>query len=131
VITGTRGHILTDGINAFAYVPSGTARRWERAKRLLNFMVVVQDGDTEGVLKLLDMPTPEQAGVLRKLLGMRKATPLTEERRAALVSVGFPQAKPAVQAGLIASEAVAATLPASGAQTSINDPETGDSSVGP
>jgi hypothetical protein len=48
VIVGLRGHILTDGINCFAYVPSGTARRWERAKRLLNFTVAVQDGDSEG-----------------------------------------------------------------------------------
>jgi hypothetical protein len=110
-IVGRRGHILTDGVNAYAYVPSGTARRWERAKRLLEFMTVTQDGDEEGVLKLLEMPTPEQAEVLRQVLGMRKATPLTDERRAALISVGFAQAKAPVQDGFIASGGVAATIP--------------------
>jgi hypothetical protein len=79
VITGTRGHILTDGISAFAYFPAGTARRWERAKRILNFMTVTQDGDDEGILKLLETPTPAQAGAIRKLLGLRKASPLSDE----------------------------------------------------
>jgi hypothetical protein len=122
VIEGLRGHILTDGINAFAYVPAGTARRWEKAKRALNFMAVTQDGDDEGILKLLEMPTPTQAEALRKLLGMRKASPLTDERRAALVSVGFSQAKPAFQDGFIASGRVTPTIPPG----DINDAETAE-----
>jgi hypothetical protein len=124
IIVGTRGHVLTDGVNAFAYLPAGTARRWERAKRTLNFMRPTQDGDTEGVLKLLDMPTPTQAEALRKLLGLRKATPLTDERRAALISVGFPQAKPPFQARFIASGGVAAANAPSSTKNANHDPET-------
>jgi hypothetical protein len=125
VIGGSRGHILTDDVDAFVYLPSGTARRWERAKRILSFMVVTQDGDQEGILRLDGMPTPTQAEALRKLLGLRKATPLTEERRAALVSVGFSQAKPPVQAGFIASGRVAATNHPD-AENSVRGAETAD-----
>jgi hypothetical protein len=124
IIGGSRGHILTDGINAFAYLPGGTVRRWERAKRTLNFMRPTQDGDTEGILKLQAMPTATQAEALRKLLGLRKASPLSDERRAALVSVGFPQAKPALQAGFIASGGVAAANAPSSTENANHDPET-------
>jgi len=124
VIEGLRGHILTEGANAFAYLPAGTARRWNRAKQTLHFMTVTQDGDEEGILKLLEMPTAEQAGTLRKLLGLRKASPLTDERRAALISAGITQAKTPFQAGSIASGQVAATSPASDTETSIHDTET-------
>jgi hypothetical protein len=127
VIVGTRGHILTDGINAYAYLPFETARRWERVKRLLDFMAVVQDGDTEGVLRFDGMPTPAQAEVLRQVLGLRKATPLTDERRAALISVGFAQAKTPVRDGFIASGGVAASIPLG----DLNDAETADYSVVP
>jgi hypothetical protein len=126
VIEGLRGHILSDGVNAFAYLPAGTARRWEKAKRLLNFAVVTQDGDDDGVLKLIDMPTPEQAGVLRKLLGMRKTSPLTDERRASLASVGFSQAKTPLSAPIIASGRVPPPQPPSDTETSSRDAETAD-----
>jgi hypothetical protein len=106
-------------------LPAGTARRWERAKRLLNFAVVTQDGDDDGVLKLIDMPTPEQAGVLRKLLGLRKASPLSDERRAALIGVGFAQAKTPLSAPIIASGQAAATIPPG----DINDAETAEYDV--
>jgi hypothetical protein len=129
VIVGTRGHFLTDGISAFAYVPAGTARRWEKAKRILNFMAVTQDGDEEGILKLLEMPTTAQAAALRKLLGLRKASPLSHERRAALVSVGFSQAKPPVQAGIIASGQPTPTNTCSDTQDVKSDAETADCGV--
>jgi hypothetical protein len=95
-VVGRRGHVLTDGVNAFVYLPAGTARRWEKAKHVLSFMVATQDGDAEGILRLNGMPTPTQAEALRQVLGLRKASPLTDERRAALISVGFAQAKPPV-----------------------------------
>jgi len=84
VIVGTRGHILTDGVNAFAYLPAGTARRWAKAKRVLSFMAVTQDGDDEGILRLDGMPTPEQAKIIRKVLGLRQRTELSEAGRAEL-----------------------------------------------
>jgi hypothetical protein len=52
IIEGLRGHILTDGVDAFAFIAAGTARRWERTKRVLNFMTMIQNGDEEGILKL-------------------------------------------------------------------------------
>jgi hypothetical protein len=112
IVVGTRGHFLTDGIAAFAYLPFETARRWERAKRVLSFMTPTQDGDTEGVLKLLEMPTADQAAIIRKLLGLRKVTPLTDEQRASLLSrTNFTACKPPVSTGFIASGRVAATYP--------------------
>jgi hypothetical protein len=122
IIVGTRGHVLSDGVSAFVYLPAGTARRWEKAKRVLNFMAVTQDGDAEGILRLDGMPT--QAEALRKLLGLRKASPLSDARRAALVSVGFPQAKPPFQARFIASGGVAATNAPSDTKNSNHDAET-------
>jgi hypothetical protein len=120
IIIGTRGHILTDGASAFAYIPAGTARRWAKAKQILDFMIVTQDGDEEGIVKLLEMPTAAQAMALRKAIGLRKASPLTDERRASLASVGFSQAKPPVRAGSIDLGGVAATHPPGGTKTSIN-----------
>jgi len=96
-IFGRRGHISTDGIATHIYLQPGTKRRWEKAKRSLGFLTVTQDGDDEGTMKMVDLPTAGQAGLVRKLVGMRKAPPLSEERRAAL-SLNFSP-KSGVSAG--------------------------------
>jgi hypothetical protein len=104
-IVGRRGHVLTDGLDIYVYLPSGTARRWEAAKRVLSFMTVTQDGDEEGILKMRGAPTAEQAVILRKLLGSRYAPPLTEEERAARIRRLTSPCKPPPQAPVIALSA--------------------------
>jgi hypothetical protein len=89
-LVGRRGHIFTDAVSIYAYVPAGTARRWTNVKRALGFMVVTLDGDDEGILKMDGLPSPDQAAALRKVLGLRKSAPLTPERREALRQVGSP-----------------------------------------
>jgi hypothetical protein len=84
VIVGLRGNILTDGTDAFVYLPAGTARRWTKAKRTLQFMQVTQDGDTVGILKFDGVPIADQGAIIRKVLGLRKVTPLTDEQRDAI-----------------------------------------------
>ncbi len=111
IIEGTRGHILTDGINAYAYLPAGAARRWEKAKRTLNFMAVTQDGDEEGVLRFDGKPTPEQAKVIRKLLGFRPRTELSEADRAELKNRFRTPSQRGVSDGFIAPAGMAAISP--------------------
>jgi hypothetical protein len=124
VIVGTRGHVLTDGTAAFAYLPAGTARRWEKAKSILNFLSPTQDGDTEGILRLDGMPTPEQAKVIRKLLGFRPRTELSEADRAELKNRFKTPSQRAVSGDFIASGGAAATTPPRDTQTSTNGAET-------
>jgi hypothetical protein len=52
------------------YCAVGTARKWTKLKSRLSFCEVTQDGDDEGCLRLMDLPTPEQAILIRKALGL-------------------------------------------------------------
>src|SRR5687767_12878433 len=73
-INGRRGHSYAWGDNqtAVMYVDSGSARSWTSHKRRLGFCRVTQNGDTEGCLRLMALPTPQQAAVIREVLGVRK-----------------------------------------------------------
>jgi hypothetical protein len=73
-INGSRGHIYTWGDNEtwVLYIGSGTARGWKSHKKRLGFCRVTQNGDTEGYLRLMSLPTPEQAALIREVLGIRK-----------------------------------------------------------
>jgi hypothetical protein len=128
VINGTRGHILTDGTDAFVYLPAGTARRWERAKRTLNFMSPTQDGDTEGVLKLIEMPSSPLAAVLRKVIGLRKVSILTDEQRQLLARHSFGRDKPPVSRTIFDLPEVGATNRASTLQNAPARAAKGDAS---
>jgi hypothetical protein len=82
-IFGTRGKISTDGEYWYLCVQR-TLRTWNNVKKNLSFMEVHQDGDEEGVLRLARMPFRDEASLVRKTLGVRPRTVLTEEGRAAL-----------------------------------------------
>ena len=80
VIEGRRGNIHADGNGYSVAVMLASARTWNVAKLTLQgFCELRQNGDTEGVLHLPKLPTPEQAAVLRKLLRIRKRPALTVE----------------------------------------------------
>jgi hypothetical protein len=69
-----RGHIYTWGPSGgwLLYGAPGTPRKWNNVKRLLSFCHLTQDGDDEGCLRLLDLPTPEQAVLIRKAIGLKR-----------------------------------------------------------
>jgi hypothetical protein len=100
-LIGRRGHISTNGLAHYVFVQPGSKRNWEKAKRLLA-LTVTQDGDDEGVLRFTDTPTSEQADLLRKFLGLRKVSPLTDEQRATLRRFSFPRDKTQLSAPPIA-----------------------------
>lgn len=81
-IVGTRGHIHTETKFWYLYTQCETPRKWENTKKSLSFMEVHQDGDDEGILKLDRMPFRDEAMMIRKVIGLRPRTILTEEGRA-------------------------------------------------
>jgi hypothetical protein len=82
-ITGTRGRIYTggDGRTWVVHVQCRSARRWSAVRaKLATFATITQDGDDEGLARLHDLPTPEQAEVIREALGIRKRVAVSTEQ---------------------------------------------------
>jgi hypothetical protein len=73
-ITGSNGHIYTwgDGETWVMYVASGSTRKWAADKKKLGFCHVTQDGEDNGCLRLLGLPTAVQAPIIPEVLGIRK-----------------------------------------------------------
>ena len=73
-IDGKRGSIHTwgDGRTWVLFVACRSRRHWTATKERLSFCRVTQDGDDEGCLRLHQLPTREQAAVIRDALGIRK-----------------------------------------------------------
>jgi hypothetical protein len=118
IIKGQFGTIHTWGDDKtwVAYVTCRSIRQWTITKRRLGFMKVTQDGDDEGCLRLLDLPTPEQAVIIRDVLGLRKRvaySPETLERKRASMAKAISAWRPA-EAATTAPEDASAP---SGAQT--------------
>jgi hypothetical protein len=65
-------HTWGDGKSWVLSVACNSARHWTSTKKRLGFCEVTQDGDDEGCLRLHRLPTPEQATVIRDVLGIRK-----------------------------------------------------------
>jgi hypothetical protein len=101
-INGRRGHIYTWGDNEtwVLYVRSGTARGWMSHKKRLSFCRVSQNGDTEGCLRLMGLPTVEQAEAIREVLGIRKRMAKSPEAIAA-ERVRLARTRSAAGGGLI------------------------------
>jgi hypothetical protein len=100
-IVGRQGHISTDGVAQYLFLRLPTKRKWENAKRALRFLNVVQDGDDEGVLKMVELPTAEQAKIIRKFLGLRKLATLADKQRATLRRFCFARNKAPVSEQII------------------------------
>src|SRR5262249_50030874 len=73
-IRGRRGHVYTWGPGGgwLLFCDGYSPRKWAAIKRRLSFCSVTQDGDTEGCLRLFDLPTPEQAAAIPKALGFKR-----------------------------------------------------------
>jgi len=85
-----RGSIHTwgDGKSWVLFVGCRSATHWTYTKRRLAFCCITQYGDGEGCLHLQQLPTAEQAEVIRDVLGIRKRVELGPdelERRRALI----------------------------------------------
>ena len=85
-VRGSRGYVSTwgDGQTWMLAVGSKTPRHWTFAKqRMASFpglAQLTQDGDEEGVFRLMRLPTPEEAAEIRRAAGIRQspARPLLE-----------------------------------------------------
>ena len=73
-IRGRRGHVYTWSPSGgwLLFCDAGSPRKWSAIKRRLSFCKDTQDGDTEGCLRLFDLPSPEQAIAIRKALGLKR-----------------------------------------------------------
>jgi hypothetical protein len=73
-IAGAHGsiHSWGDGATWVLYIACHSVRHWSATKAQLSFCHLTQDGDDEGCLRLHHLPTPEQAVVIRDVLGIRK-----------------------------------------------------------
>ena len=80
-VRGSRGYVSTwgDGQTWMLAVGSKTPRHWTFAKqRLTSFSgltLLTQDGDDDGVLRLMRLPTPEEAAEIRRAAGIRQSKP--------------------------------------------------------
>jgi hypothetical protein len=78
-IRGSRGYVSTwgDGQTWSMTVILGTTPRWTWAKRRLaafpGLAQVSQDGDTEGVVRLMRMPMQAEAAEIRRIAGLRQS----------------------------------------------------------
>jgi hypothetical protein len=95
IIGGRRGAIHTwgDGRTWLAYVRCRSRQHWTFTKRRLAFMTVTQDGDDEGCLRLFHLPSPQEAVVIRDVMGLRKrveyAPDALERKRASMAKAGL------------------------------------------
>lgn len=83
-IVGLRGKINTDTEFWYLLPKLDSPRKWNNTKKNLSWMEVHIDGDFEGILKSNRMPSRDEAMMVRKVIGMRPSTKLTEEGRALL-----------------------------------------------
>lgn len=96
-ISGTRGTVHTwgDGKSWLLFVACRSTRHWTATKVRLSFCQVIQDGEDEGCLRLLKLPTPKQANVLRNTLRIRKRMEFSsddlERRRSAMTKLSAAQ----------------------------------------
>jgi hypothetical protein len=75
---GKRGYLATwgDGARWFIYCAPGSSRKWNNLRRDLSHLgKCTQDGDDEGIIRIDALPTPEQAVLIRKAIGLSKRPP--------------------------------------------------------
>jgi hypothetical protein len=87
IIRGSRGEVSTwgDGRTWMLTVsPGTTALKWTWVKRRLAAFAeladVTQDGDDEGVFRLLRLPVPAEATEIRRIAGIRQPSAAIGER---------------------------------------------------
>jgi len=84
-LKGKRGFIDTDSEYWYVRLECETPLLWRRVKNSLQFMEIWQDGEDEGALRLQRYPTAVESQKIRKYLGFRKSTKLSEESKKILL----------------------------------------------
>lgn len=86
---GKKGKVFVDSPKyPFWYIFISETRQWNQIKKRLSFMIVSQDGDNEGILKLDRFPTKTEASVIRKIVGLRKKKELSPKHLQILMESG-------------------------------------------
>ena len=90
-ISGERGSVHTwgDGKTWVLFVSCRSVRHWTATKARFSFCKVTQDGDDEGCLRLFNLPTPDQAAIIRNVLGIRKRQEISDATRERLRAFAF------------------------------------------
>jgi hypothetical protein len=109
-ISGKNGTVHTwgDGKTWAVYAHCSSGKQWAYSKKRMSFCKVTQDGDDEGVFRLHQLPTPEQAEVIRDVVGIRKRmkmSPTTLERLRAFSFEPKPRSEPRNPADIALTEA--------------------------
>jgi hypothetical protein len=83
-VPGMTVHGLPPGEGFQLYFRGGefeatTSKAWTYAKAALSFCALAQDGDTEGLLFLARLPTPQEAEVIRDKLRIAKKAEYSED----------------------------------------------------
>jgi hypothetical protein len=100
-IIGTRGtiHSWGDGKSWVLFIACRSAQHWTYTKRRLSFCAVTQNCDDEGCLRLRQLPTPEQANIIRDILGIQKRREVSAAELDRLKAFAFAR-KPRSEASL-------------------------------
>jgi hypothetical protein len=86
-VRGSRGYVSTwgDGQTWMLAVNSVTPRRWRLIKQRMaafpGLVQVTQDGDDEGVFRLMRLPTAEETAEIRRAAGIRQSPGSTSAGR--------------------------------------------------
>jgi len=80
-LQGRKGFIDTDSEFWYVRISCRTPTLWKNVKKRLNFMVLWQDGDEEGALRLDRYPTEKESEIIRENVGFSRKPKLTEEER--------------------------------------------------
>ena len=81
---GRFGHVYALACSYQILITGWATSGWNRCKRELDFATLTKDGDDEGAFMLERAPTPDEAEIIRKRVGLKKRRELSEEALAAL-----------------------------------------------
>ena len=100
-IIGKQGSIHTwgDGKSWVLFIACRSGQHWTYSKRRLSFCVVTLDCEDEGYLRLHQLPNPEQANVIRDILGIHKRREVSAAELERLKAFAFAK-KPPCEASL-------------------------------
>jgi hypothetical protein len=95
-LKGSRGYASTWGDGKTWHLITGvhSRRAWTALKHRLAFCELTQDGDSGGCFRLHQLPSSEQAEIIRDAIGLRRPGPITNRARVS-PPVGGVSAPPA------------------------------------
>jgi hypothetical protein len=89
-IIGNTGSIHTwDSKSWVLFVTCRSVRHWTSIKKQLSFCAVTMDGDDEGCLRLHQLPTADQASIIRDVIGLQKKRNVSAAERERLRALAF------------------------------------------